>query len=193
MFLRAAALIRNAVPNAHFWIVGEGREREKLTMAIRSAALDGHVQLLGSRDDIPRLLAAMDVFFLSSLNEANPVSILEAMSAGLPVVATQVGSIAETVKDGINGFLVGSGNAEQMARRGVQLAVDLPRARCFGAVGRREVVESWSLGSMVRGYEALMEATYRRKTSGGVRDSEHGSRPSSDQALPAETVQMEKA
>jgi glycosyltransferase involved in cell wall biosynthesis len=193
MFVRAAALIRNVVPNAHFWIVGEGSERDKLTVAIRSAALDRHVHLLGSRDDIPRLLAAMDVFVLSSLNEANPVSILEAMSAGLPVVATQVGSIAETVKEGINGFLVESGDAEQMARRGVQLAVDLPRARCFGAVGRREVVESWSLGSMIRGYEALMEATYRRKASGGLHESEPGPRASGDETLPAETVQVEKA
>ena len=168
MFLRSAALIRNVFPTARFWIVGDGAERHKLTVAVQSAGLSDHVKLLASRDDIPQLLAAMDVFMLSSLNEANPVSILEAMSAGLPVVATNVGSVSETVRDGVTGYLVASGDAEQMARRGVQLAGDLRRARCLGAVGRRDVVASWSLEKMVCGYERLMEATYRRKTTGTV-------------------------
>ncbi len=168
LFLRAAALIRNVVPDAQFWLIGDGGEREKLELAIRSAALENRVQMLGSRDDIPRLLAAMDVFMLTSHNEANPVSILEAMSVGLPVVATRVGSVEETVQDGVTGFLAGPGDAERLARRGVELALNPDRGRCFGALGRRVVQDAWSLAHMVCGYETLMEAIYRRKSQGNA-------------------------
>ena len=72
--------------------------------------------MLGSRDDVPRLLAAMDVFALTSHIEANPVSILEAMSVGRPVVATNVGSIHEAVAEGQTGFLVTPGDADQFVR-----------------------------------------------------------------------------
>ncbi len=167
MFLRAAALIRNVVPAARFWVIGDGVEREKLTVAIRAAELDGQVQMLGARDDVPELLAAMDVFMLSSLNEANPVSILEAMATGLPVVATDVGSVSQTVEEGVTGYLVRIGDAERMARRGVQLAADLPRARSLGAVGRRQVRDYWSLDRMIGGYQRLIETAYRRKASPG--------------------------
>jgi glycosyltransferase involved in cell wall biosynthesis len=167
MFLRAAALIRNVIPHARFWVIGDGVEREKLAVAIRAVDMDGQLQMLGSRDDIPQLLAAMDVFMLSSLNEANPVSILEAMATGLPVVATDVGSVSQTVEEGVTGYLVEIGDAERMARRGVQLAADLPRARCLGAAGRRQIMDYWSLDRMICGYQQLIESAYRRKASPG--------------------------
>jgi glycosyltransferase involved in cell wall biosynthesis len=192
MFLRAAALIRHVIPDARFWMIGDGGEREKLTVAARSAGLADCVQLLGSRHDISQLLAAMDVFMLSSRNEANPVSILEAMSVGLPVVATDVGSVSETVTDGVTGYLVPAGDAERMARRGVQLAADLPRARCLGRVGRRRVVESWSLAKMVGGYEQLMETTYRRKAAVG-NESVVSRDVVGRRALTAQLVQVEQA
>ncbi len=68
--------------------------------------------MTGSRNDIPDLLAALDLFVLSSRTEANPVSIIEAMAAGLPVMATRVGSVHETVLDGQTGYLVDTGDAQ---------------------------------------------------------------------------------
>ena len=108
-------------------------------------ALRPNVLFLGSRDDVPRLLAAMDVFALTSHIEANPVSILEAMSVGRPVVATNVGSIHEAVVDGETGFLVPPGDADQFADRVLRLLNDPLAQPCDGRGGRETVVERWSI------------------------------------------------
>ena len=92
---------------------------------------------LGSRNDVPRLLAAMDVFALTSHNEANPISILEAMSVGRPVVATDVGSIHEAVSEGETGYLVPAGDAGQLAERVLSLLTDEPRRLAMGEAARR--------------------------------------------------------
>ena len=89
LFLRAAADRPAAHPEATFLIVGDGPERPKLEAMAAELGIAAAVRFLGTRSDIPRLLAAMDVFVLTSRIEANPVSILEAMATGLPVVAPQ--------------------------------------------------------------------------------------------------------
>ena len=116
------------------------------------------------RDDVPTLLAAMDVFALTSHIEANPISILEAMSVGRPVVATNVGSIHEAVIEGETGFLVTPGDAEQLAERVLQLLSDSRQSAAMGAAGRKSVVERWSVDAMVSGYERLVETIYADKT-----------------------------
>jgi glycosyltransferase involved in cell wall biosynthesis len=123
------------------------------------------VIFLGSRDDVPRLLVAMDVFALTSHIEANPLSILEAMSAGVPVVATNVGSIREAVTEGETGFLVAPGDAELLANRVLQLLADPRRCVAMGAAARQAVIDRWSIDAMVHGYEQLIESTYERKVA----------------------------
>ena len=119
---------------------------------------------LGSRDDVPRLLAAMDVFALTSHIEANPVSILEAMSVGRPVVATNVGSIQRSRVDGqVRDFWFRRATPRQLAERVLQLLRDPARCRSMGAAARTAVVERWSIESMVGGYERLIESIYDRK------------------------------
>ena len=122
-----------------------------------------HVLFFGSRHDVPRLLAAMDVFALTSHIEANPVSILEAMSVGRPVVATNVGSIHEAVAEGQTGFLVPPGDADQLADRVLRLLHDPLRAEAMGAAAREAVVDRWSIEAMVGGYERLIESIYAKK------------------------------
>ncbi len=163
LFLRAAKLVKHELPAARFVIIGDGPEREKLEMAARDAGLCDNVHFLGTRSDIPQLLAMLDLFALTSHNEANPVSILEAMSTGLPVVATRVGSVAESVKHGETGYLADPGDANAIAGFWLSLMRDPDIARRMGQAGRAQVIARWSLERMVVGYQDLIEEIYRRK------------------------------
>lgn len=165
LFLAAARRVCHVRPDAQFWIVGDGVEKEKLQRIARETGLTQNVRFLGSRPDIPHLLAGMDVFSLTSHNEANPVSILEAMAVGVPVVATRVGSVAESVKDGATGYLVDPGDAAGLAQHWLSLFGDRQRARQLGAAGRETVCRDWSLDGMVQGYQDLIGDIYTRKVA----------------------------
>ena len=163
LFLRVADHVRGILPEARFLIVGDGPEREKLVAIRDELRLREHVAFLGTRSDIPTILADLDVFLLTSHNEANPVSILEAMACGKPVVAPNVGSIAEAVDDERTGFLTTSGKPEEIAGQVLSLLNDKSLAKKMGQAGRESVVAHWSLDRMVRGYEDLITAIYSAK------------------------------
>jgi glycosyltransferase involved in cell wall biosynthesis len=165
LFLAAAARVRQDWPQAVFLVIGDGSEREKLQRTARAAQLGNNVRFLGNRSDVPDLLAALDVFSLTSHNEANPVSILEALAAGLPVVATRVGSVGESVTDGVTGYLVAPGDVEALAGRWDRLFSDRAAARQMGTEGRRAVMDRWSLDAMVTGYQDLIQGIYARKVA----------------------------
>jgi glycosyltransferase involved in cell wall biosynthesis len=164
LFLEMARQVVNELPTARFLVIGDGPCRDAIQRRVTELRITDHVLMLGSRDDIPRLLAAIDVFALTSHIEANPVSILEAMSVGKPVVATNVGSIHEAVAEGQTGFLVPPGNAEQFAERVLHLLREPLVCGSMGAAAREVVVRGWSIEAMVHGYERLIESTYARKT-----------------------------
>jgi glycosyltransferase involved in cell wall biosynthesis len=163
LFLEMARRVRQQVPTPKFLVIGDGPCRAALELIARRLGLESNVMFLGSRDDVPQLLSAIDVFALTSHIEANPVSILEAMSVGRPVVATNVGSVGEAVADGDTGFLVSPGDATAFADRVVQLLRDPARSRAMGAAGRQAVITRWSIQSMVGGYERLIESIYAGK------------------------------
>jgi glycosyltransferase involved in cell wall biosynthesis len=163
LFLEMAARVVRPLPSARFLVIGDGPRRESLEQLARQLGIDSNVLFLGSREDVPRLLSAIDVFALTSHNEANPVSILEAMSTGLPVVATDVGSIGEAIADGRTGYLVPPGDAAQLTDRVLELLRDPLRAKTLGAAAREKVVSRWSLDVMVEGYERLIEKIYFSK------------------------------
>jgi len=165
LFLDMASLVSKHLPMTRFLIVGDGPCRPVLEQKVRDLKIDRHVQFLGSRNDVPSLLAAIDVFALTSHIEANPISILEAMSTGKPVVATNVGSIHETVMEGRTGFLVAPGDAYQLTDRVLRLLNEPLRAQVMGTSARELVVNRWSIQSMVSGYERLIETTYAMKTA----------------------------
>jgi glycosyltransferase involved in cell wall biosynthesis len=171
LFVRAAARVRQVFPEALFVVVGEGPERgtierigDELGLYDPAKPASGSLRLLGNRSDVPAVLAALDVLTLTSHNEANPVSILEAMSCGIPVVATDVGSVAESVVEGQTGYLVAAGDEAALAERVVGLVSDQLLAKGLGAAGRRRVLERSSLEVMVGGYERLLTELYQQKT-----------------------------
>ena len=185
LFVRAAEKVNCQFPHAHYVIVGDGPEREQLEQATHDANLDERIHFLGTRSDISEILSMLDLFALTSHNEANPVSILEAMSVGLPVVSTDVGSVSESVKHGETGYLAKPGDADEIARYWQKLLCDPTAASQMGATGRQSVVNNWSLESMVLGYEELIEEIYRRKQSSNPVDTQPRAA-----ANPMETAQL---
>ncbi len=163
LFLDVAAHVCRKRSDARFIIVGDGPERTRLQSLAKRLELDRPVQFLGTRGDVPELLSMMDVFLLTSHNEANPVSILEAMSAARPVVATRVGSVCESVEDTVTGYLASPGDAPQIADRLLHLFSHPDVAREMGRRGRKKVVEHGSLARMVEGYQDLIAEIYERK------------------------------
>ncbi|GAB5405145.1 MAG: glycosyltransferase [Aureliella sp.] len=155
-FVEAAAQVLQHVPRAHFVVVGDGPLRPAIEEAIQRHRVDQHFHLLGSRSDTPRLLAAMDVFCLTSKNEANPVSIMEALACQVPAVAPAVGSVDETVKEGVTGFLTTPHSADATANAILSILLDDGLAKRLGRSGRRLIQESWSLETMVGGYQDLI-------------------------------------
>jgi glycosyltransferase involved in cell wall biosynthesis len=164
LFLRAAAVVRQNMPHAEFLIVGDGPRRSELEKLAAELSITDAVHFAGTRSDIPEMLGQMDVFVLTSHSEANPVSILEAMACEKPVVATRVGSVPETVHDGVTGYLVPPNDVEQTAARMCELLENGERATMFGRAGRVQIIGQWSIDGMVRGYMELLEGIYRRKT-----------------------------
>jgi len=163
LFLRAAALVHGRLPEAQFLVIGDGNGRQALEALAGELGIDSAVRFLGTRKDIPELLALTNVLVLSSHMEANPVSIMEGLACGKPVVATRVGSIPETVHEGVSGFLVDPGNAEQMSSRIEQLFRNPTLSRELGTAGRAHIAGHWSLDQMVDGYQDLIKSIYLGK------------------------------
>jgi glycosyltransferase involved in cell wall biosynthesis len=113
------------------------------------------VTFLGSRDDVPRILGTLDVFVLPSLIEGFSYSILEAMAAGLPVVATDVGGNSELVRDEVTGYLMPTKKPRVLADILLRLAADETLRARLGTKARQRVEENFSLRGMVQKYEQM--------------------------------------
>jgi glycosyltransferase involved in cell wall biosynthesis len=129
---------------ARLTVVGDGPDRGAVESAIAETGLEG-VRMLGERDDVPDLLAASDVFVLSSLSEGLPMSVLEAMAAGLPLVLTRVGGMPELVTEGENGRLVPARDPASLAAAIDGLVRDAELRRSFGTRSRERVEKTFSL------------------------------------------------
>jgi glycosyltransferase involved in cell wall biosynthesis len=152
--LTAAALL-GAHPTLRFQIAGDGPRREELERLAAALGLSGRVEFLGHREDIPALLAAADVFVLPSRSEAFPNSVIEAMAAGLPVIACAVGGLLDLVDNGRTGVLVPPANPDALAAALGSLSEQPERARAMGAAARRTIQERYSFGRMVASFEDL--------------------------------------
>ncbi len=161
-FVQAAKLVLLQHTTAQFIIVGDGPQRQEIQAAIQATGHAEHFHMLGNRSDTPQILSALDVFCLTSRNEANPVSILEALSCGVPVVSPDVGSISETVLPDRTGFLTKPLCPEETAEAINKLLSGRDLACRLGVYGRQMVQSSWSLQSMVEGYQSLVQSLYNR-------------------------------
>ena len=144
-------------------IVGEGPDRERLEDEIGRLGLAERVTLAGERSDVPELLAAADVFALASSSEGMPVSVLEAMAAGLPVVASRVGGLAEQVVEGETGVLVEPGDPEDLARALDRLVADIELRRRLGAAGRARAEQAFDLEPFRRAHVELYSRELARR------------------------------
>jgi glycosyltransferase involved in cell wall biosynthesis len=162
-FVEAAREILRNHPNTRFVVVGDGPERSTIENLISEHGLSSRFHMLGNRNDTEYLLAGMDVFCLTSRNEANPVSIMEALATGIPVVSPNVGSIHETVVHKRTGLLTKPLSPTDTADAVMQLLSNPQMASEMGLAGRQLVRSAWSLETMVQGYENLIAALYNAK------------------------------
>ena len=152
-----------ALPDRAFeaLIVGDGPDRDEVAAEIQRLGLEGRVQLAGERTDVPTLLADSDIFVLSSRSEGLPVSVLEAMAAELPVVASDVGGLAELVLDGETGLLVPSGDPAALAEAVGRLLDDHELRKKLGAAGRARAEASFDLAEFRRAHVELYHRQLR--------------------------------
>jgi len=139
----------------YFVIVGDGPLRPKCEEFIKSKGLDGSVFLLGAREDAAELVQDFDVFVLFSRWEGLPLTVIEAMLAGVPVVANNTGGVGEMVVDGETGFLIEGLDPEAAERALVRLLSDRDLRRRMGEAGRRRAREKFSLAEMLCRYQEL--------------------------------------
>jgi len=162
--LRAMRQVLAQAPQARLRLVGDGPERAPLQALARELGIGDRVEFAGFRRDIPAVMAQCDIFALSSLSEGTSVTLLEAMAAGRPIVATGVGGTPALIRDGENGFLVPPGRPEALAQRLLQLAGDAPLRRRMGLVNRTRVEREFGLSAMVARYQQLYLTPRRGNT-----------------------------
>ncbi len=160
-FITAARIIAQRLPEARFIVAGHGALAADLRA--QSADLGDRVRWLGLREDVPDLMAAMDVFVLPSLNEGMGRVLLEAGAAGTPVVATSVGGVPDIIRNGETGILTPPRDPEAMAEAIVTLERDPARRRAMGLKARERVAPAYGLDRMVAQIEALYEQLIREK------------------------------
>jgi glycosyltransferase involved in cell wall biosynthesis len=161
--IRAVGRVYETCPQVRLVMVGDGPLRPGLEQLTAQLGLSETVIFTGLRSDVPRLLGALDVFVLPSEREALPVAVLEAMAAGLPVVATRVGGLPEVVDDGATGFLVPPGDVDALQSVLAKLAGDPALAARLGASGQAHVQAHFTVQQMVRQVERLYDQLVQRK------------------------------
>ncbi len=157
VFLAMAARVRESYPSAVFVIVGDGELRGTLETQAAQRGLTGAVRFIGWRADIDRLYADLDVVALTSRNEGSPVALIEAMAAGVPVVSTAVGGVADVVEHGQTGLLAPMDDDQALARHVVTLLGDRDAGRRMGQLGRSRVAITYGSGRLIADIESLYE------------------------------------
>jgi glycosyltransferase involved in cell wall biosynthesis len=141
-------------PRAHLLLVGTGALRSELERQIGASGLQERVHLLGTRADVPEILNAADVFVLGSDYEGNPLSVMEAMAAGKPMICTAVGGVPELVEAGC-GLLVPSRNAQALSNAMSHMLENPGARKTMGEKSARRAVERFDLRAMTEAYEDL--------------------------------------
>ncbi len=159
--LEAFARVTSAHATARLVLIGDGPERARLESLVHERDLGGRVSLAGYRRDVRALLPGLDLYVNSSIFEGVSLTILEAMAAGLPVVATAVGGTPEVVSDGVTGRLVPARQPMTLAHAISTLLSNQTMARSFATQGRARVEQRFSLNRMVQSYAAI----YRGETA----------------------------
>ena len=159
VLLDVASILKTSSPGCRFVIVGDldlGRGVELLEDR-NSRGLIDDVIVTGFRSDVDRALAAFDMYALTSRSEGFPLSLLEAMAAGLSIVATRCGGPEQILDDGVTGILVENGSADAIANAIARLRMNADERRRLGEAARVKVSERFTLEAELRAYERLYE------------------------------------
>jgi glycosyltransferase involved in cell wall biosynthesis len=153
--VRAFALALQRNPKLQLVMAGDGPMRPAVEALVEQLRIGKRVHLLGWTDDLPRLYATIDICALASLNEGTPVTVIEAMAAGKPTVATAVGGMSDMVEHEVTGLLVPPRNVDALAAAIHCLAADRGRRQRMGEAARKRATAMYSLGRLVTDVEEL--------------------------------------
>jgi glycosyltransferase involved in cell wall biosynthesis len=142
---------------SHLLLIGDGALRRRLESQVQSLGLSHQAHFLGLRTDIPEILRATDVFVLSSDFEGNPLCVMEAMAAGLPVVSTAVGGVPALLESGKEGLLVPPGDSQSLSNAMMSLLQNHELRNLWGRAAARRAKERFDVSTMVRAYEEVYE------------------------------------
>jgi len=169
LVLRAFAGVQGRFPGSELWFVGDGDDRPAAERLAAELGVQGATRFLGVRHDVPDLLAQAACFVLASDYEGCPLSVIEAMAAGVPVVATSVGGVPEVVQDGVTGILGEPGQPDGLARGLAEVLGDERRAVELGRAGRELAQQRFSREQMAaataRIYERVVAQSSRSRSS----------------------------
>jgi glycosyltransferase involved in cell wall biosynthesis len=136
-------------------MIGDGPERGQLERRAHELGIMKRTLFLGYQEHVAPYYAALDAMILPSGNEGTPVSAIEALAAGRPVVATRVGGLPDVVREGEDGFLVSRGDVDELADRLERLAADEGLRRRMGEAGRERVLPRYSVERLIDDVDAL--------------------------------------
>jgi glycosyltransferase involved in cell wall biosynthesis len=162
-FIAASALVAVRIPDAMFLIIGDGERRAELEALVRRQGLAERVKFLGWRQDLDRIYADLDAVVLTSANEGSPVSLIEAMAAACPVVATRVGGVPDLVEHGVSGLLGRAGDPAATAEAIATLLADPERRRALGQAGRKRVRDAYGIDRLVSDMDRLYSDLVRER------------------------------
>ena len=160
-FLEVARRVSRRLPEARFVVIGDGPLLTGLRRTARESGLDPQVLFAGPRDDVPQVMAAMDLLVLTSAFEGLPNAVLEAMAAGRPVVATDVGGCRELIVDGVTGYLAPPDDVDGLAEKTHRILSSGDRGRSLGEAGRRRAFSEFGADAMARRFEELYVKLHR--------------------------------
>lgn len=166
--LRAARRVLAFEPGVTFALVGDGPARTDFQRMAEDLGVAQNVVLTGVRTDMPGVYASLDVLVLPSAQEAMPMTLLEGMAAGLPVIATAVGAVPELVLHEKTGYLVPVGDADALADSIIRLLRDRRLAAAIGRAGREHVRANFSLARTAENYLALYERALQKRRAGSL-------------------------
>lgn len=166
VLFEAMAALKEVAPQLRLQVVGDGCDRTLLEQLASQLGLDEQVEFLGYRSqrEVRQYLQTSDLFVLPSFAEGVPVSLMEAMAAGVPVISTRIAGISELVEDGHSGYLVAPGNGQQLAERVYRLWADAELRQAFGEAGRQQVSQAFNLAHEVSWLHRIFQATLQEAT-----------------------------
>jgi glycosyltransferase involved in cell wall biosynthesis len=157
-FLEAAQHVLKTFPHARFLVIGDGELRDNLEQYANNLSIRSQIFFLGFRRDLLEIYADLDVVMLSSLNEGLPVTLIEAMSAGKPVVSANVGGVSDLVQHEQSGFLVPPKDSKRLAEGIIQmLSLSKDERVKMGMYGRNSVYPKYHITTLVKNIETLYE------------------------------------